>query len=317
MPYCIPAPFHNMPPQGDFMSTALSISYRNPAELKPNARNARTHSRKQIKQIAKSMKEFGFTNPILIDDQNQVIAGHGRLEAAKLLGLLSVPTVRLSHLTATQIRAYILADNRLAEKSGWDREILAIELQALTEMDFEVDVTGFEAPEIDIILDEAREAKHESAAPEDDFPEVRQGPCVTRLGDVWALGQHKIFCGDARSEIAYNTLLKDEKAQFVIGDPPYNVRINGFVSGNGQIQHSEFAMASGEMSTEEFTTFLTDTFSLLCAHTIDGSIHAMFMDWRHQGEMLAAGKEVYTELKNLCVWCKNQWRPRLIVPRAA
>lgn len=283
----------------------LAIVYRKVSELKPYARNARTHSRKQIKQIAKSIEQFGFNNPILIDDEDQVIAGHGRLEGAKLLGHLTVPTVRLAHLNSAQKRAYILADNRLAEKAGWDREILSIELQGLIDIGFEVELTGFETPEIDILLDEVAEAKHEPAGPEDQIPEVSRGAPVSRLGDVWVLGSHRVACGDARDEGPYVALLNGARAEFVFTDPPYNVPIDRNVCGLGRVRHAEFAMASGEMSSEAFTAFLAGVFAQLREHTVDGSIHDICMDWRHMAEMLAAGTEVYAELKNVCVWNKS------------
>jgi DNA modification methylase len=275
------------------------------SRLKPYRANARTHSRKQIRQIADSIERFGFTNPILIDDDGGIIAGHGRVEAAKLLGLDGVPALRLSNLSPTEKRAYILADNRLAEKAGWDREILAIELQGLIDLDFEVELTGFEMGEIDIILDGAEEAKVEAAGPEDEVPEPLEGPSVSQPGDLWLLGKHRILCGDARDHSAYERLLDGEKAEFIFTDPPYNVPIHGNVCGKGAIRHREFAMGSGEMSKEVFTGFLRTAFGHLVAHSKDGSIHDICMDWRHLAEMLAAGNEVYSELKNVCVWAKT------------
>jgi 16S rRNA G966 N2-methylase RsmD len=275
------------------------------SQLKPYRGNARTHSRKQIRQIADSIDRFGFTNPILIDDHGGIIAGHGRVEAAKLLGLSGVPTLRLSHLSPTEKRAYVLADNKLAEKAGWDREMLAIELQGLIDLDFEVELTGFEMGEIDIILENADEAKGEVAGPEDEVPEPIPGPSVSQPGDLWLLDKHRIFCGDALDHGAYERLLDGERAEFIFTDPPYNVPIHGHVCGKGAIRHREFAMASGEMSKEAFTGFLTAAFRHLVAHTTDGSIHEICMDWRHIAEMMAAGNEVYTELKNLCVWAKT------------
>ena len=273
--------------------------------LKPSKANARTHSRKQIRQIATSITRFGFCNPVLIDDGNQIIAGHGRAEAAKLLGLNEVPALRLSHLSATEKRAFVIADNRLAEKAGWDREILAIELQGLIDLEFDVELTGFAMGEIDILLNDADEARRESAGPEDKIPEPTSGPSVTRIGDIWELGQHRLVCGDARDVRAYEKLLDGDKAQIVFTDPPYNVSIDGNVCGLGGIRHREFAMASGEMTPEEFTDFLASVFRPLVAHTTDGSIHYICMDWRHLAEMLSAGNAAYTELKNLCVWTKT------------
>jgi DNA modification methylase len=274
-------------------------------KLMPYPGNARKHSRKQIRQVAKSIERFGFTNPVLIDDDGQIIAGHGRVEAAKLLGMQSVPTLRLFHLSAADKRAYIIADNRLAEKAGWDRELLAIELQALIDIDFDIEITGFETGAVDIILEDAREATGKTAGPEDKAPDPLPGPAVSQPGDLWVLANHRLVCGDARNDDAYQPLMCGEKATFVFTDPPYNVRIDGHVCGSGAIRHREFVMASGEMSSEVFTGFLTTVFGRLAAHTMDGSIHDICMDWRHIDEMMTAGRAVYTELKNLCIWTKT------------
>jgi DNA modification methylase len=273
--------------------------------LRPYAGNARTHSNKQIRQIAKSIERFGFCNPILIDDQGQIIAGHGRVAAAKLLGIKEVPTVKLAHLSEVEKRAYILADNRLAEKAGWDREILAIELQALVSLDFEVELTGFETAEVDLILEEADEAAGGTGGREDESPTYGAGPAVTVPGDLWELGPHRLLCADARHPAAYVHLLDKAKAEFVFTDPPYNVPIDGHVCGLGRIRHADFAMGCGEMSAAEFTGFLESVFALMADNTVDGSIHQICMDWRHMPEMLAAGNAVYLEFKNLCVWNKS------------
>jgi DNA modification methylase len=275
------------------------------ARLTPYKGNARTHTKKQIRQIADSISRFGFNNPVLIDDSGEIIAGHGRVEAAKQLGLSGVPALRLSHLSAAEKRAYVLADNKLAEKAGWDREILAIELEGLNDLDFEVELTGFETAEIDVILEDAREAKREISAPEDQSPEPLEGASVSQLGDVWVLGKHRIHCSNALDQGSYERLLEDEKAEFVFADPPYNVRIDGNVCGKGAVRHREFAMASGEMTRETFIGFLTNVFQLLVTHSTSGSIHDICMDWRHLAEMMAAGDTAYTELKNLCVWSKT------------
>jgi DNA modification methylase len=242
---------------------------------------------------------------VLIDDSGQIIAGHGRVEAAKLLGMESVPALRLAHLSVADKRAYVIADNRLAEKAGWDRELLAIELQTLVDLDFDIELTGFGTGEVDIILNEADEAKGETAGPEDNVPDPLPGCAISKPGDLWVLGQHRLLCGDARANAAYQQLLKGEKAELVITDPPFNVVIDGHVSGKGAIRHREFVMASGEMSKEAFTDFLTSVFACLAPNTVAGSIHYTFMDWRHIDEVMAAGKKVYTELKNLCVWTKT------------
>jgi DNA modification methylase len=274
-------------------------------ELRPHPNNARTHSKKQIRQIAKSIAQFGFCNPVLVDDAKQIIAGHGRVEAAKLLGIDAVPTCQLSHLSEADKRAYVLADNKLAEKAGWDRDLLAIELQGLIELDIDIELTGFEMAEIDLILEEAREASGDPSGPEDTVPEPSPSPAVSQPGDLWLLGRHRLLCADAREQAAYDRLLEGAKAQFVFTDPPYNVEIDGHVCGLGRIRHREFAMGCGEMGEAEFTAFLKAVFALLAENTVEGSIHQICMGWRHMGEMLAAGRMVYRELKNLCVWNKT------------
>jgi DNA modification methylase len=282
------------------------IEYLSVGALRVNRRNARTHSPKQIAQIAASIRAFGFNNPILIDRGGEIIAGHGRLAAAHKLGMDAVPCVRLEHLSADEKRAYILADNRLAEKAGWDREILAIELQHLTdiELDFDVTITGFEMPEIDLLLGADDDAGEERDVA-DEAPEIAPGSAVTRLGDIWQIGRHRLICGDATAAETYARLLAGERAQMVFTDPPYNVKIEGHVSGLGSVKHREFAMASGEMSAGAFSEFLGQIFANLTAHAADGAIHFVCMDWRHMGEVLAAATPIYSDLKNLCVWTKT------------
>lgn len=270
--------------------------------LKPFASNARTHSKKQIEQIARSIKRFGFTNPILVDDAFGVIAGHGRLEAAKLIGLEDVPVVRLSHLSEADKRAYILADNRLAEKAGWDKATLALELQGLIDLGYEVELTGFEIAEVDVILGDAADADPQGPGPEDDVPALASA-AVTQLGDVWVLGRHRLVCGDARHVGAYQALMDGETADLIFTDPPYNVPISGHV--RTQDSHREFVMASGEMSQADFKAFLEATLGQAARVCRDGAIAFVCMDWRHMGEMQAAGERVFGALKNLCVWAKT------------
>ena len=227
------------------------IELRSVAALVPYAQNARTHSKKQIRQIADSIRSFGFLNPVLIDAAGEIIAGHGRVAAAKLLGIRDVPVLAITHLTAAQKRAYVLADNRLAEQAGWDREILAIELQALVDLDFEVELTGFALAEIDLILDEDRGRRTNGTA--DDTADVVPaliGPTVTLPGDLWQLGPHRLICGDARDGVAVERLLAGDTVDLIFTDPPYNVAIDGHVGGLGKVKHREFAMASGEMSPD-------------------------------------------------------------------
>lgn len=273
--------------------------------LRPYVGNARRHSKKQVRQIADSITRFGFTNPVLISDAGEIIAGHGRVLAAKELGLRAVPTLKLSHLTADERRAYVIADNKLALNAGWDSEILAIELQALIDLEFDVTLTGFSLAEIDLTLDQAREASPAIVdSPADRIPEAPETP-VTRSGDLWLLGRHRLLCGDARSSRDVVRLMGDDKADLIFTDPPYNVAIDGHVCGLGSIRHREFAFASGEMSQAEFTTFLTNTLSNATSVTRDGAIAFVCMDWRHMRELLDTGEAVFSELKNLCVWNKT------------
>ena len=262
------------------------------------------HSKKQIRQIADSIERFGFTNPVLVSDDGEIIAGHGRVMAAKLLGLAEVPTLRLSHLSATERRAYVIADNKLALNAGWDSEILAIELQGLIDLDFDVELTGFSLAEIDLVLDEAREASVVPFSSDDDVPPRPVRP-VTRRGDLWHLGRHRLLCGDTRDRSGYAALLGNQPVDLVFTDPPYNVPIDGHVSGLGAVKHREFAMAAGEMSEAAFTAFLTETLGAMAGVCRDGAIAFVCMDWRHMGEVLTAGKAVFSELKNLCVWNKT------------
>jgi DNA modification methylase len=285
---------------------SLSIVYQALADLKPRAANPRTHSKKQVAQIANAIRRFGFTNPVLVDDANGIIAGHGRVEAAKTVGLDQVPTVRLSAMSEAEVRAYVIADNRLAENAGWDRALLGLELQYLTELeiDFDVAVTGFDLPDIDLLIGELSLAA-DGDDPADAIVEVAAGPAISRPGDIWQIGSHRLICGDSTQLETYQRLLGTARAQMVFTDPPYNVPIAGHVGGLGSIQHREFAMASGEMSQAEFTGFLRSVFGHLAAFSVDGSIHFQCMDWRHVPEILAAGTAAYADLKNICVWAKN------------
>ena len=287
------------------MSKPLSIEHLLVEVLKPYPRNARTHGPRQIAQIAASIAAFGFNNPVLTDKDGVIIAGHGRVDAARRLGLKTVPCIRIEHLSDAQKRAYILADNKLAEQAGWDPEILAIELQHLTsiEVDFDATITGFSMPEIDVLIGGLEETA-KKPDPADAIPAVF-GPAVTRLGDLWQIGSHRLICGDATDPSIYARLLPDELAQMVFTDPPYNVPIEGHVSGLGEVRHREFAMAAGEMSVIEFTRFLATVFTNLAGHAADGALHYVFMDWRHLREVLAAGEGPFSALKNLCVWTKT------------
>jgi DNA modification methylase len=280
------------------------LSHVDPHELAPWRRNARKHSRKQLDQIAQSIRTFGFTNPVLIDQERTILAGHGRVEAAKLLGLKTVPCLYIEHLTSAQKRAYVLADNKIALNATWDEDLLADELKALSEidLDFEIETTGFTIAEIDALI-EAPEPE-EKGDPRDDILPKRT-TSRARFGDVWQLGAHRLICGNSLEPDTVDHLMDGQSATMVFTDPPYNVRIDGHVGGKGKVKHNEFAMASGEMSQAEYTAFLRAAFGSLCRHAVDGSIHFICMDWRHMQEVLSAAEGLYTELKNLIVWAKD------------
>jgi len=291
--------------------SGLSYNYRNKIEevavasLREASRNARTHSEKQVAQLASSIQRFKFTNPILIDDANMVVAGHGRLAAAKKLGMTTVPCLRLSGLSERDKRAYMLADNKLALNAGWDRDILAIEFKELSELGFDLADCGFEVGEIEIAIGAAEQADPASSADaDDDLPTVEAKP-VTKLGDVWQLGRHRLVCGNARNGDDVSLLMGGEVADMLFTDPPYNVPIDGHVSGLGRTRHREFAEACGEMTQEEFSSFLRETLQRAAASLRDGAIAYVCMDWRHLQELLGAGHAVFSELKNLCVWNKS------------
>lgn len=270
--------------------------------IKPYANNAKLHSKKQVRQIADCMKEYDVINPIIVDKDSVIIAGHGRLEAAKLLGLKKVPIIAATHLTEAQVRAYRLADNQLTLNSGYDTDVLRVELGELFEMErsFDLEITGFETAEIDLLLDGDSNPKPD---PADAVPAI-EPVAVTQLGDVWQLGKHRLICGDATKPEPYAVLMQAEKAQAVITDPPYNVPVNGHVCGLGKIQHREFVIGS-RMSKAEFDAFLGSFMGNCVAFSVDGSLHYIFIDWRHVYDVIGAGREPYGEPKNICIWAKQ------------
>ncbi|WP_050931678.1 site-specific DNA-methyltransferase [Aestuariivita boseongensis] len=282
----------------------LQIIYCPVAEITVNPRNARTHSRRQIHQICDSIKTFGFTNPLLVDEDGVLIAGHGRLDAAKLLGLERVPAIVLAHLSSPEKRALMLADNKIALNTGWNLDLLAAEMADLSAMTtgFDLEVTGFEVGEIDLLLDDTPMSDTEpELAPEPDLA----APVITKRGDLWHLGPHSVVCGDARSARDVAFLMGDDRADCGFTDPPYNVPIAGHVSGKGEVRHREFAQASGEMTSCEFADFLSETLSLAAGYSRDGAVWFTCMDWRHMGEMIAAGTKAFDAQLNLCVWAKT------------
>lgn len=274
----------------------LQVVYRPPADLSPFVGNARTHSKKQVAQIASSITAFGFTNPILADPAGEVIAGHGRLLAAKSLGLTSVPVITLDGMTEAQKRALRLADNKIALNAGWDPEVLKIELDALGDLSFDLELTGFSTGELDVLTADTPD-------PDDEIVPAAPADPVTRPGDLWRLGEHRILCGDSRQAEVLAEVMDGSLADAAFTDPPYNVRIDGNAVSRGR--HAEFAMASGEMTPAEFTEFLKVTLGACAAVSRDGAVHFVCMDHRHVGELTSAGDAVYGQRLNICVWNKS------------
>ncbi|MDR3487421.1 MAG: site-specific DNA-methyltransferase [Bradyrhizobium sp.] len=280
----------------------IQIQYRAVADFKLDARNPRQHSQRQVKQLADSIQEFGFVMPVVADDKGQVVIGHGRVLAAKKLGMPRIPVVEIRHLSQAQLKALRIADNKLAQNAHWDERLLGenlLELKGL-DRDFDLSITGFSLPEIDLAIQKLSEV-----LVQDDDASSATGVPVCQADDVWELGGHRVYCGDATFEAAFERLMKDERADVVFVDPPYNVPIDGHVSGNGKVRHREFAQGSGEFTREEFIGFLTCSCTLLKNYSKNGAVHFVCMDWKHLEELLSAGREVYAELKNIVAWVKS------------
>ena len=273
------------------------------AQLKRKKLNARRHPEKQITMLSRSIDNFGFLIPALVDEENHLLSGEARVEAAARLGMTKIPVIRVQHLSDAEKRAYIIADNKLAELGSWDPDILRRELQFFVELDvnFDFSTIGFETAEVDLILDSKIDHSEDDSPPQID----RNAPAVSQPGDLWLADQHRILCGNALTAESYQTLLGDDRAKLIVADPPYNVPIVGHVSGSGSVRHREFVMASGEMSPEQFEAFLVIAATNMANFSANGSLHYLFMDWRHAAEILAVGKTVYAELKNVCVWRKT------------
>jgi DNA modification methylase len=286
------------------MSAPREVKLASVHKLRRNKHNPRTHSKKQIRQIANCILRFGWTYPILIDENGVIVAGHGRYEAALLLGLREVPVIVIAGLSDAEKRALALADNKIAANAGWDRQLLAEELGDLARLlpgcNLDLEITGFEAAEIDGLLGDLVDPELD---PADEVPSPKDR-AISKIGDLWELGPHRLLCGNAESGANVRLLMDTESAAMVITDPPYNLRIRR-VQGRGRTKHGDFAQASGEMSPARYTQFLHASLSLAAKYSVDGAIHFVFIDWRHIAELLAVGAQVYSDLKNVVVWVKT------------
>jgi DNA modification methylase len=284
-------------------SHKLAVEYRSIDELIPYANNPRKHSRAQIRKLQRSLKKFGWINPLIIDSHNNLLCGHGRLEAAERNGETMVPVIDIGDMTEADRIAYIIADNKLAEEGEWSKKLLRSELSGLIELGYEVELTGFGTFEIDGILsfgdDETAVDDNVELPPENAVP-------VSRNDDMWTIGKHRMIVGDARDLAVHERLLDGERAQLIVTDPPYGCGIANNVSGNGKVKHSDFVMGAGEVSLPEFAmTLLRPAFKAMAAHSEPGAIAFVFMDWRGAPHMLDAAQGVFHELKNMIVWVKN------------
>jgi DNA modification methylase len=274
-----------------------------PQALRPNPRNARVHSKRQIRLLAKNMNAMGFIGAIIIDETNMILAGHARYEAGKLRGMPLLPTLRVTGLSDTQKRAFALADNKLNEWGGWDRDVLVVELGDLAimlpELELDLSITGFEPAEIDALFaDLAPKPTPEDTQPSSD------AETVSRSGDLWILNGHRLLCGNALCTPDFDRLMNGARARMVFTDPPYNVRISA-VQGRGRIKHQEFAFASGEMSPREYCEFLENSLANAARASTDGAVHYVCHDWRHVREVGEAASKIYGAMLNLCVWGKT------------
>jgi DNA modification methylase len=288
-------------------SLELEIKYVSTSALKLNSANPRQHPDEQVQRIANSIDTFGFCVPIGVDGNLTVVFGHGRLLAARRLNLHRVPVVSLSHLTKDQLRALMIADNRLTEVSTWDRDLLAEQFKFLAEaeIDFRLEVTGFEMGEIDVIIEGFDQPNEAADDPADVLAKSNSTTPVSRDGDLWHLGKHRVCCGNSLNDATFSKLMNGRRADMVFVDPPYNVLIAGHAGGLGTIRHPNFRMASGEMNEAQFTDFLSQGVKLLAANSAEGSLHFIFMDWRGLRPLLNATQHTYSELKNVCVWSKG------------
>jgi len=276
--------------------SAIEFSSTNIRLIKPDIRNARTHSKKQVEQIAASIDAHGFVSPIIINPDGVIIAGHGRLLAAKRLGLQDLPTITVNGLTEAQERRLRLADNKIALNAGWDVDLLKIELEAIEIAGLDLELTGFSMGEIDVLRSINLNTDEQIFEPSTE--------AVTRAGDIWICGEHRIACGDLLDGVSLNALMAGEKAAGAFTDPPYKFTNVGHAGGNGRIKHREFAYASGDLSPAEFTSFLTNTLGALASVSRDGAIHFVCMDHHHAGELIEAGQQVYGKRLNIVCWVK-------------
>jgi DNA modification methylase len=276
----------------------IELNYRAPSELKERRRAFRTHPEKQIDRLCASIREYGFNQPVAIDGEDRIVCGSALVMAAKRLGLNRIPVIRLDHLKEGELRAYAIAANKLAEFAGYDEAELSLELADIQALigSYELPEMGFNTPELDHLLglDDCSD-KNDTVDPPDPLR------AISRIGDVWRLRRHLLLCGDALSGQSYSTLMNEERAEFAISDPPYNLRTDMF-STTGR--HSDFCQGAGEFDSTQFTRFMTTAMRHMASVSTDGSIHMFFMSHHFLLELLRAGRIVYGDLKTIITWVK-------------
>lgn len=269
-------------------------------------KSLRKHSKKQLQKLKNAIMKFGYVNPVLLDEKRNIIAGELRLLAAKELGFAQIPAIILENLTPEESDAIRILDNKIAEDGEWNFENLKEEIEKLMKFDITFENLGFDTVDYDkiLLINDSDENKVHNVDKEDETWLNANIPSKVKLGDLWRLGDHFVYCGDSLLARSFEILMQGELAQIVITDPPYNCKINGHVCGLGKTQHEEFAMASGEMTDSEFAEFISKFMQNLIKFSVDGSLHYLFMDWTGLNTLLTQGKKHYTELKNIAVWNK-------------
>lgn len=278
------------------------IAMRPVSELHIPNDNPRKYTEEEAMRTAAALREIGCFLTVLVGKNSRVLAGELVVKAAMLLGAPQVPTIELAELSEPQAEALRIAHSQLNTYGRWDNVTLANKIDYLVEFNFNTDSLGFKSGELDLIINPPGEA---APTEQEEVPEPLAGLAVTKPGDVVILGQHRLICASALEPATYQKLMTAEKAILIFTDPPFNVKIDGHVCGNGKIRHREFAMAAGEMTEDEFITFLSQVIMLMCQYSTNGSIHYICMDWRHIGDLLEAARQHYTEYKQLIVWNKD------------
>ena len=288
----------------NFAGIRVQVEYLPTDQLRPADNVTRRHTRVQLRKLAQGIAEHGFIVPVTVYGANIIASGHARWEAAKLAGLSEIPTIRLEHLTDEQARLFAIADNKLTEGGTWDLDALRIEFAAIqvTAPTIELDSSGFTIGERDVLVGRHRVA---DLADLDDLPEAARDAPVSRLGDIWVLGRHRVVCGDATDPDVITAVVDGKLVRAVVSDPPFNVKIAGNVSGLGKAKHPEFAMASGEMTKSEFVEFLRRSIATTQPHLIDGALLFLFQDWRHIADLVAAAEACDLDQLNLLIWAKT------------